>query len=56
MTQRDTHIVLKKAESNHASRVHFQFQEIQVREKHNHQKETDPARMWGVLQANQPVF
>lgn len=49
--QWDTHIALKKAEleCNQTSRAHFQFQEIQVREKHNPHKKTDPCRMWGIL-------
>lgn len=57
MIQWGTHIVLKKAEPecNQASRVHFQFQEIQVREKHNPYRKTDPSRMWGTLQTTHLV-
>lgn len=34
-------------ECNQASRVHFQFQEIQVREEHDRHKKADIPRMWG---------
>lgn len=53
-----TALVIKKAEleCNQASRVHFQFQEIQVREEHDPHKKIDTSRMWGILQDNSPGF